>query len=174
MFAKLKSPFAPDIVVCNSVPSSCITLTSAPGTEAPLVSSTMPVTLPVPATYVPDSEGMFSGCVATAGPDSAVAVEGAGCGSETGTTVEVRTGCLWTTAEFVTFLQARLPTNCSSGDRKLLPAVSGRQLGVGVWARRAADEQTRARAETAILDEPFMIMHLSKPKCDFPSGRSNL
>src|SRR5271167_4574911 len=173
MFAKLKSPSAPDIVVCNSVPSSCITLTSAPGTEAPLVSSTMPVTLPVPATYVPDSEGVFSGCVATVGPDSAVAVGGAGCGSETGTTVEVRTGCLWTTAESVTFLHARFPTNCSCGDRKLL-AVSGRQLGVGVWASRAADEQTRVRAKTAILDERFMIMHLSRPKCDFPSGQSNL
>jgi len=55
-----------------------------------------------------------------------------------------------------------------------LLAVSGRQLGVGVWASRAADEQTRVRAKTAILDERFMIMHLSKPKCDFPSGQSNL
>jgi hypothetical protein len=98
-----------------------------------------------------------------------VAVGGATSGSEAGTVVGVRTGCLWATAEFATFLQARFPTNCSSGYRKLLRAVSGRQLGVGVWASRAADEQTRARAETAILGEHFMIMHLSKLKCDFPS-----
>jgi len=174
MFVKLKSPFAPDIVVCNSVPSSCITLTSAPGTEAPLLSSTMPVTLPVRSTDVPDSEGMLSGCVETAAPDSAVAVGGAGCGSEMGTTVEVRASCPWATDGFTGFLQDRFPTNCSSGDRKLLPAVRGRQLGAGVWANRAADEQTRARAEMAILGENFISCTYRNSSAIFRAGRSNV